>query len=183
MPLRLSVGFSRKAGEANFSSRGASVNLELEVDTALVAEPGRLQERIRELFGLAQQSVNEELHGASGPAPASPPANSGNGNGAGDNNRRHAPPRSTANGNGHSRGQQRGSTAPPATVSQVRALNAISERQRLDLVGLVRDQYGVGDPAALTIAQASELIDLLNRNNTATAGGRRDDFALARISR
>ena len=175
MPLTLSVGWSRKIGEPNFGSRGASLNLELEVDTALVAEPGRLQERIRELFGLAQQSVDEELHGASGPAPASPPAISGNGNGTGDSNRRHSPPRSTANGNGHSRGQQRGSTIPPATASQVRALHAIAERQKRDLVSLVGDKYGVGDPAELTIAQASELIDEMNSNNAAAAaaGGRR----------
>lgn len=173
MPLKLNVGLSRKVGEANYGSRGASVNLELEVDTVLATEPGRLQERIRELFGLAQQSINEELHGASGTVPASPPATNVNGNGAGDSSRRHTPPRSTANGNGHSRGQQRGSSIPPATASQVRALNAIADRQKLDLVGVVHDKYGVGDPTALTIAQASELIDDLNANNSAIAGGRR----------
>ncbi len=173
MPLKLNVGLSRKIGEPNYGSRGASVNLELEVDTALVAEPGRLQARIRELFGLAQQSINEELQGVSGAAPASPPATNGNGNGAGDSNRRHTPPRSTANGNGHSRGTQRGSTIPPATASQVRALHAIADRQGLNLEGVVRDQYGVDDPAALTIAEASALIDDLNANNAAATGGRR----------
>lgn len=173
MPLKLNVGLSRKVGEPNFGSRGASVNLELELDSAIVGDPERLQERIRQMFGLAQQSINEELHGVSGAAPASPPAASGNGNGAGDSNRRHTPPRSTSNGNGHSRGQQRGSTIPPATASQVRALHAIADRQGLNLEGVVRDQYGVGDPAALTIAQASELIDDLNANNAAVAGGRR----------
>ena len=173
MPLKLNVGLSRKVGEANYGSRGASVNLELEVDTALVAEPGRLQERIRELFGLAQQSINEELHGVSGAAPAPAPATNVNGNGAGDSNRRHSPSRSTSNGNGHSRGQQRGSTTPASTASQVRALRAIADRQGINLEGVVRDQYGVGDPAALTIAQASELIDDLNANNAAAAGGRR----------
>lgn len=173
MPLKLTVGSSRKVGEAGYGSRGCSINLELEVDTALVAEPGRLQERIRELFGLVQQSINEELYGASGTAPASPPANGVNGNGAGDSNRRHTLPRSTANGNGHSRGQQRGSTIPPATASQIRALKAIAERQRLTLENVLHEQYGVGDPAALTIAQASELIDDLNANNATVAGGRR----------
>lgn len=173
MPLRLNVGLSRKVGEPNFGSRGASLNLELELDSAIVGEPERLQERIRELFGLAQQSINEELHGASGAAPVSPPATNVNGNGASDNNRRHTPPRSIANGNGHSRGQQRGSTIPPATASQIRALKAIAERQRLTLENVLHQQYGVGDPAALTIAQASELIDDLNANNAAVAGGRR----------
>ena len=172
MPLKLCVASGRNVGQPNFGSRSASVSLELEVDTALVAEPGRLQERIRELFGLAQKSINEELHGASGAAPASPPATSVNGNGAGDSNRRHTPPRSTSNGNGHSRGQQRGSTIPPATASQVRALTAIADRHRLDLDNVVR-KYGVSEPAALTIAQASDLIDQLNSNNATAAGGRR----------
>lgn len=170
MPLRLTVGLSKKVGEAGYGSRGATVALELEVDSTIVGEPGRLQERIRELFGLAQQSINEELYGASGAAPVSPPTTNANGNSASDNNRRHTPPRSTANGNGHSRGQQRGSTIPPATASQVRALNAISNRQGLNLQSVVCDQYGVGDPAALTIAQASELIDYLNANNATFAG-------------
>ena len=173
MPLTLSVGLNRKVGEAGYGSRGAHVHLELEVDTALVAEPGRLQERIRELFGLAQQSINEELHGASGAAPVSPPTTNANDNSASEKNRRHTPPRSTSNGNGHSRGQQRGSTIPPATASQVRALNAIADRQKINLEGVVRLKYSVGDPTALTIAQASELIDYLNANNAAVAGGHR----------
>lgn len=178
MPLKLNVGLSRKVGEPNFGSRGATVNLELEVDSTLVAEPGRLKDRIHELFGLARQSIDEELRGVSGAAPVSPPATNVNGNGASDNSRRHTPPRSTANGNGHSRGLQRGSTTPPATASQVRALHAIADRQGLNLEGVVRDQYGVGEPAALTIAQASELIDDLNANNAPAEGDR-----LARTSR
>lgn len=169
MPLRLSVGLSKKVGEAGYGSRGAQIDLEVEVDTTLVAEPGKLQERIRELFGLARQSIQEELHGASEATPTSSPANNGNASSTGDQHR-HAPPRSTSNGNGHSRGKQRGSTSPPATASQIRALHAIAGRQSLCLEGLVLDQYGVGDPAALTIAQASELIDALNNNKAAAAG-------------
>ena len=33
--LKLNAGFSRKVGEANFSSRGASVNVELELESGL----------------------------------------------------------------------------------------------------------------------------------------------------
>jgi len=165
MPLKLNVGLSRKVGEANYGSRGASVNLELELDSAIVGEPERLQQQIDKMFGLAKQSIDAELHS---PASASDrPANSGNG----DRNHRHAPARSNANGNGHSQGSQRGNNTPLATAAQVRALRAIANRQGLNLDGVIRDQYGVGDPTALTIAQASELIDELN-GRTATAGGR-----------
>ena len=63
MPLKLNVGLSRKIGEANFGSRGASVNLELELEAGLAGEPGRLHDRIRQLFRLAKDSVDEELGG------------------------------------------------------------------------------------------------------------------------
>jgi hypothetical protein len=141
------------------------VNLELELDSAIVSEPARLHEQIDKLFDLAKQSIEAELRAAStAGASASNPAN-------GEVNRSHAPARSSSNGNSHSRGSQRGSTIPPATASQVRALRAIADRQGLNLEGVVRDQYGVGDPAALTIAQASELIDDLK--GTAAVGDRR----------
>ena len=62
--LKLNVGLARKIGEANYSSRGASVNLELEVESTLVEEPRRLQERIHDLFQLAQASIDEKLEGS-----------------------------------------------------------------------------------------------------------------------
>jgi hypothetical protein len=36
MPLKLNVGLSRKIGEENYGSRGASVNLELELDAGCI---------------------------------------------------------------------------------------------------------------------------------------------------
>ncbi|MDA1251419.1 MAG: hypothetical protein O2820_19590 [Planctomycetota bacterium] len=59
MPMKLNVGLSRKVGEPNYGSRGASMNLELELDNSLVEQPERLRDRIRQL---AKASVDEELH-------------------------------------------------------------------------------------------------------------------------
>jgi len=90
MPLKLNIGLSRKVGEANYGSRGASVNVEIEIDSSLVNEPARLQEKIRQVFGLARASVADELNGTNGHGHANPPDNNGrqngsNGNGAGHN--------------------------------------------------------------------------------------------------
>src|SRR5687767_1479985 len=101
--LRLNIGFNRKTGEANYSSRGASVNLEIELDSGLVGDAERLKERIRQLFVLAKASVDEELKVA---------ADQPGGNGA--DRESHA----AGNGNGHRRDNTR-----KATASQARALH------------------------------------------------------------
>ena len=51
MPLKLLIGSNRKTGLANYSSAGASLNLELEVDSALLGRPEELQEKIDEIQG------------------------------------------------------------------------------------------------------------------------------------
>jgi hypothetical protein len=154
--LKLNVGFNRKAGEANYGSRGASVNLELELDSGLAGDPERLKERIRSLFLLAKASVDEEL------------TSGGSANG------HPASPRQTAsNGNGHStRGRRDGTRS--ATASQVRALHAIADRQGIDLAEAVRARYGVDQPEAILITEASELIDELkgSANHGSNGGGR-----------
>ena len=170
MPLKLNVGLSRKVGEPNYGSRGASVNLELELDSAIVGEPNRLQEQIRRMFGLAKQTIDEELHLAA-PTTTAPPAGNSN-NTADDPGRRHTPPRSAPNGNGHSRGSQRGASPPPATASQARALYAIAKSQRLDLAALLRERFQLEQAEGLNIAEASALIDELKGTAT-TSGGRR----------
>ena len=63
MPLKLNVGLSRKVGEANYGSRGATVNLEIELESSLVSQPDQLHDRIRQLFRLAKSSVDDELNG------------------------------------------------------------------------------------------------------------------------
>jgi len=59
--IKLNAGFSRKVGEANYSSRGASVNLELELESSLVSDPEKMHEKIRALFTLARKAVDEDL--------------------------------------------------------------------------------------------------------------------------
>ena len=44
--MKINIGFNRKVGEANFSSRGGSANLEIEVESGLVREPNALESKI-----------------------------------------------------------------------------------------------------------------------------------------
>jgi hypothetical protein len=71
MPLKLNIAMSRKVGEPNYGSRGATVGLELEVDSSLAEQPQQLQERIDRLFRLAQEAVDRELNGRDAAAAAS----------------------------------------------------------------------------------------------------------------
>jgi len=79
MPLKLNVGLSRKVGEANYGSRGATVNFAVEVEGALVREPDQLREKVRYLFRLAKEAVEEELSGGGAQHEANGRSDSGNG--------------------------------------------------------------------------------------------------------
>ncbi|MGC3967588.1 MAG: hypothetical protein QM775_09525 [Pirellulales bacterium] len=153
--LKLNVGFTKKVGEANYGSRGASVNLELEMDSSLVGDADRLKERIRHLFGLVKASVDEELASGAGQT-------STNGNAAGTPSTGN---RQTAN---KANGRRRDGTRA-ATASQVRALHAIADRRKLDLSAVLTERFQIDDPAGLTITEASTLIDELKGESSSNS--------------
>jgi len=140
--LKVNVGLSRKVGEANYGSRGATVNLEIELESSLVSQPDQLHERIRQLFRLAKSSVDDELNG-------------------------HSPSNGVSDQNGRSTQNER-----PATSSQVRAIATISSRQKTDLVGLLRGRYHVERTEDLSLKQASDLIDHMKGATNGTGGRR-----------
>jgi len=148
--LKLNVGFTKKVGEANYGSRGAAVNLELEFDSSLAGDAERLRERIKRLFVMAKASVYEELAGAKSTGTCT------NGDNGDD------PTHGQANGNGRAAGRRRDGTRP-ATASQVRALGAIAERQGIELGDKLHARFGVRNAAELTITEASGLIDELKQ--------------------
>lgn len=148
MPMKLNVGLSRKIGEANYGSRGASVNLEMELDSGLVLEPAKLQEKIRQLFGLVKTSLAEELNGG--------------------NHGQTAPANAPANGNGQN--PQRSSQPRPATQSQVKAIYAIARQYRLRLDNILKDRFQVERPEDLTIKEASSIIDELKKSEAKRGG-------------
>ena len=148
--LKLNIGFNRKVGEANYGSRGASVNLEIEVESGLVREPEKLQAKIDYLFRQAKASVDAQLNGngqAEPAANASTPNHNGNG---------HAP--ASTNGNGHTNGSHRASEKQMNFVNQLaRGIRGLGIRRLESLTDRM-----FGKPLAdLSSFEASSLIDQL----------------------
>ena len=142
MPLKLNVGVSRKVGLPDYCSVGASCNLELELDTALLEKDLEgFHARIREAYVAAHQAVHDELarlQVAGTQAPTKPPARDAvNGSGPGD---RHA----RCNGEAVLAGRT-AAEAPrsgkPATASQVKAIRSIARQKGADLVAILRREY------------------------------------------
>ena len=176
MSVKLNIGLSRKVGEASFGSRGASINLEVELDNGVLNDPGQLRDRVLDLYLLARQSVDEELQRPAEAGPSEPSHTNGNehgrishtanGNGLKNGhanghrtnghgaNGRAANGHSPTNGNGHGRIE-----VARATQSQIRAIFAISKRQGLDPHTVINDRYRVHKMEELTIREASALID------------------------
>ena len=165
MPLRLNVGVSKKLGLPEYSSVGASCNLELEVDPMLIHNDlDGLHEQIRGAFITAHQAVNDELARLQGQTMTSRASPAPAVNGTGHRNGTEAHPHgATVRSNGASpRTNGAGGRPPkPATANQVRAIVSIARRQHADLEGLLRDEYGVERPEELSLADASRFIDQL----------------------
>jgi len=104
--IKLNTGASRKVGQPNYGSRGASVNVELELESAATQDADVLQDRIRRLFAIARNAVDAEL-GLTGEAEDTA-----------------AGQQPAANGNGTS--------VRTASEAQKRAINAICTRLGLD---------------------------------------------------
>jgi hypothetical protein len=158
MALKLSIGFQKKIGLADYGSLGANCHVEFEIDPSLLqTNIEGFHEKARHAFVACQQAVNDQL--------ARQAQNGVAKNGSGHVNG-HSPPASTNGGNGYSSGNSRS-----ATQSQVRAIRAIASRQRLDLQTLLGSRFGVDRPEGLRLSDASTLIDELK--NPVDAEGQR----------
>ena len=159
--LRLNIGFNRKLGEANFSSRGASVNLEIEVESGVVREPDKLQAKIDYLFKLAKASVDAQLNGTSPPQQPQPAANN-NGNNGNNGNGTHANAsagQTNGNANGSSNGNGHHASEKQLNFANqlAKGIRGLGTRRLESLSGRM-----FGKPlAGLTSLDASSLIDTL----------------------
>lgn len=161
MPLKLNVAVTKKLGQPDFGSLGASCSIEVELPHNIVFDDLEAFHRhARTVYVAATQAVNDELarHQQTDAAGIS-----GNGHAPASNGQSNNHP----NGNG-----RKGANGRKATASQIRAIHAIINRQGLELVQTLRDRCGVEYAEDLGIAQASQLIDDLKAMANG-AGGRR----------
>jgi len=130
--LKANVGLSRKITR-DYNSTGYSVNLEGEIP-APVDDAEGVVEKVKEMFGLAQEALAQEIDRDQGedaigrrdeerPAPAQPQPGNGRDNlSPGSNQRR----RDEDKGNSQRNGQEE-----PATNKQVQYLLSLAKRQHL----------------------------------------------------
>ena len=148
MPLKLNVGFSKKIGQPDYGSIGASCNIEVELDQHLLFHDlDGLHAKVKSAFVACKQAVQDELHRNEDSQTGQPQNGSSQHNGNG-----HA-----GNGSNH----QRRTSGRRATASQVRAINSISDRLQLDLANWLHQKFGLRVPNELSISDASNAIDEL----------------------
>ena len=157
--LKLNVGTNRKIGQPDFGSAGASCNLELELDTGLFHDLDGLQQVVKRAYAACNQAVKDELARI-----------------AGDTRKNTQPQevievRTSPAICGTTTTSTSLPSPRPATASQVRALRAICSRRKIDLVGLLRDRFGLTAADELGIRQASNLIDELKGDDPNTGLG------------
>jgi hypothetical protein len=190
--LKLHAGVSKKVGLPGFSSASASCTIEAELDSSLLQDHDGFQTVVRRAYQSCEKAVEDQIARLlvqGNPTPNSPVC-------APDVSEHHQ----TTNGRQtRSQSPSRASqpvtqevievrTSPaisgtritttsnslpsprPATASQVKAIRAIAARRKIDLVGLLRERFGLTTADELGIRQASALIDELKSDEPTTAG-------------
>jgi hypothetical protein len=190
--LKLHAGVSKKVGLPGFSSASASCTIEAELDSSLLQDREGFQIVVQRAYQSCEQAVQDQIAWLTN-------------DGQSDDSQPNTQPQEVIEG--RTGPAIRGVTvtasgtetlttnlavfrAPPsprpATASQVKAIRAIAARRKIDLVGPLRERFGLTTADEFGIRQASNLIDELKRGgesspstngtgagNYATTGGAR----------
>ena len=166
--LKLHAGVSKKVGLPGFSSASASCTIEAELDSSLLQDREGFQIVVQRAYQSCEKAVQDQIARltSDGQSDASQP--------------RVQPQevvevRTTPTINGATvtripAAQFTNQPSPrPATASQVKAIRAIAARRKIDLVGMLRERFGLTTADELGIRQASNLIDELKGDEPAAA--------------
>lgn len=167
MPLRLNIGLSKKLGLPDYGSLGASCNVDIELDAALLqTDPEAFQRHARNAYDACRRAVQEELarHQA---APATTPTNNpsvtttsvgGNGHSGNGSGNGHA----SGNGNGQNgNGRGNGHPASEKQMTYVRQLAGHIKGLGVRRLEALAQKMFCKPVASLTSLEASGLIDSL----------------------
>jgi hypothetical protein len=185
--LKLHAGVSKKVGLPGFSSASASCTIEAELDSSLLQDREGFQIVVQRAYASCEKAVQDQIArmlAQGNPTPNSPVCvpdvsehlQTTNG----PQTRSQSPSRASQpvtqevievrtspaiTGASVTRipaAQFTNQPSPrPATASQVKAIRAIAARRKIDLVGLLREKFGLTTADELGIRQASNLIDEL----------------------
>ena len=154
--LKLHAGVSKKVGLPNFSSASASCTIEAELDSSLLQDHEGFQIVVQRAYQSCEKAVQDQIARLTNDdqSDASQPQEV--------IEVRTSPAIQGASVNRLPAAQFVNQPSPrPATASQVKAIRAIAARRKIDLVGLLRERFGLTTADELGIRQASNLIDEL----------------------
>jgi hypothetical protein len=162
--LKLHAGVSKKVGLPGFSSASASCTIEAELDSSLLQDHEGFQVVVRRAYQSCEQAVQDQIARLTSDDQS-------------DTNHpqevvevRTSPAITGASVNRIPAAQFTNQPNPrPATASQVKAIRAIAARRKIDLLGLLRERFGLTTADELGIRQASSLIDELKGDDPTTA--------------
>ena len=174
--LKLHAGVSKKVGLPGFSSASASCTIEAELDSSLLQDREGFQLVVQRAYQSCEQAVQDQIarlthDGQSNSSQPrvqpqevievrTSPAISGA-----------TVTPTCAETRATNRDVFRDAPSPrPATASQVKAIRAIAARRKIDLVGMLRERFGLTTADELGIRQASNLIDELKGDEGTSPG-------------
>ena len=169
MPLRLNIGLSKKLGLPDYGSLGASCNVDIELDAALLqTDPEAFQRHARNAYDACRRAIQEELarhQSATATTPATNPpvtnANAG-GNATGNGNGNGHASGNGQNGNGQNgNGRGNGHPASEKQMTYVRQLAGHIKGLGVRRLEALANKMFCKPVASLTSLEASGLIDAL----------------------
>ena len=179
--LKLHAGVSKKVGLPGFSSASASCTIEAELDSSLLQDHEGFQVVVQRAYQSCEKAVEDQIARLTSEPQSEPsqpqevievrtsPTISG------ATVTRIPATTNSADLPVTNRAAFRDAPSPrPATASQVKAIRAIAARRKIDLLGLLRERFGLTTADELGIRQASNLIDELKSDeptaNSSTSG-------------